>query len=58
MVWKKFENCVLIKEFYLNVTDGNNNKKVLTKDGKMKKINLILEPFEPNLNNYKKIVSY
>jgi len=55
---KNFENCVLIKQFYLNVTEGNNNRKVLTKDGKMKKINLILEPFEPNLNNYKKIVSY
>ena len=55
---KNFENCVLIKEFYLNVTDGNNNKKVLTKDGKMKKINLILETVEPNLSNYKKIVSY
>ena len=34
---KNFENCVLIKEFYLNATDGNNNRKVLTKDGKMKK---------------------
>ena len=55
---KNFENCVLIKEFYLNATDGNNNRKVLTKDGKMKKINLILEPVEPNLSNYKKIVSY
>ncbi len=55
---KSFSNCVLIKEFYINKTDKNTNQMVLTTDGKMKKINLILQPTEPNLKNYKKIISY
>ncbi len=55
---KNFENCVLIKEFYTNKTESNSNQMVLTIDGKMKKINLILQPTEPNFNNYKKTISY
>jgi len=55
---KDYENCVFIKEFYTNKTDSNSKQMVLTTDGKMKKINLILQPTEPNFKNYKKITSY
>ena len=55
---KNFENCVLIKDFYKNKTEDKYNQIVLTTDGKMKKINLILQPTEPDLSNYKKITSY
>ncbi len=55
---KNFENCVLIKDFYKNKTEDKSNQLVLTTDGKMKKINLILQPTEPDFNNYKKITSY
>ena len=53
-----FDNCVLIKEFYANMTEKNSNQIVLTKDGKLKKINLILQPIEPDFKNYKKTTSY
>jgi len=55
---KDFENCVLIKEFYNNITQSTSDQMVLTKDGKLKQVSLILQPTEPNFNNYKKIVSY
>ena len=55
---KSFDNCVLIKEFYTDMTEENSNQIVLTQDGKMKKINLILQPKEPNLKNYQKSTSY
>jgi len=55
---KTFDSCVLIKEFYTNTTESNSNQKVLTTDGKMRKVKLILEPTVPNFKNYKKIISY
>ena len=55
---KIFDNCVTIKEFYKNVSGYNSNQKVLTKDGKMKNFQLILEPTKPDLKNYKKSTSY
>ena len=55
---KNFENCVLIKDFYKNKTEDKSNQLVLTTDGKMKKISIILQPTEPDLSNYKKITSY
>ena len=47
-----------IKEFYKNVSGYNSKQKVLTKDGKMKNFQLILEPTKPDLENYKKSTSY
>jgi len=55
---KSFESCVLIKEFYINTTESNTPQKVLTTDGKMRKVKLILQPTAPNFKNYKKIISY
>ena len=55
---KIFDNCVSIKEFYKNVSGYNSKQKVLTKDGKMKNFQLILEPTKPDLENYKKSTSY
>lgn len=55
---KNFDNCYLIKEFYINKTESNSNQMVLTKDGKMKKVNLILQETQPDFKNYKKTISY